>query len=616
MRHTNFRKEEHGMAAIPEHTFHIPVLGIGFSITTPLAVAKYGISSVMSMVDDTLCEDLRRHYLQRDGLPYDPIDTKEDDARARRITAYLNMVKRMVDEQFISLRMESFDPGSELHTYFELLPETSAVKADYRKMLATTDAGVSLRLQERLRAAMAPGSIDVNIMTKIDKTNYGTDGAALPTTDNDAHASLRGFALSDLESGVVFSAGMNPRLYGYIAQFDDFFPAADGSFRKKIIIKVSDFRSALIQGKFLAKKGLWVSEYRIESGLNCGGHAFATDGYLFGPILEEFKTRREELFSTVREVFLAGLAARGRSTDPDALRMIVTAQGGVGTAQEQEILLRRYDVQSVGWGSPFLLVPEATNVDAETRARLCDAGEDDIYLSNVSPLGVPFNNLRGNSKDQEKADRIEAGRPGSPCTKKFLELNTEYSERPQCTASISFIKKKFNSLKDSIPGPEDFKAAYDKAMDKVCLCEGLVASARSSHDIAIPKISDAVSVCPGPNLAYFSRIVSLKEMVDHIYGRINIMTHHDRPNMFLKELRLYLDYFMKKIQESFPPISASAEGFFTTFSNNLLDGIAYYKAVLPDIFEATENARIAIIMELEAIEERIREFSFAGLVPA
>lgn len=49
---------------------------------------------------------------------------------------------------------------------------------------------------------------------------------------------------------------------------------------KKVVIKVSDYRSALIQGKYLAKKGIWVSEFRIESGLNCGGHAFATDGYL------------------------------------------------------------------------------------------------------------------------------------------------------------------------------------------------------------------------------------------------------------------------------------------------------------------------------------------------
>ena len=55
-------------------------------------------------------------------------------------------------------------------------------------------------------------------------------------------------------------------------------------------MKVSDLRSAKVQGKILAKKGVWVSEYRIESGLNCGGHAFATDGILLGPILDDWRT--------------------------------------------------------------------------------------------------------------------------------------------------------------------------------------------------------------------------------------------------------------------------------------------------------------------------------------
>ena len=72
--------------------------------------------------------------------------------------------------------------------------------------------------------------------------------------------------------------------------------------RKKIVLKVSDFRSSLIQGKFLARKGLWVSEYRIESGLNCGGHAFASEGFLIGPILEEFDRKKAELVEQLHEL--------------------------------------------------------------------------------------------------------------------------------------------------------------------------------------------------------------------------------------------------------------------------------------------------------------------------
>ena len=36
----------------PVHTFHIPVMGTGFTIDTPLKVARYGIASVVSLVDD------------------------------------------------------------------------------------------------------------------------------------------------------------------------------------------------------------------------------------------------------------------------------------------------------------------------------------------------------------------------------------------------------------------------------------------------------------------------------------------------------------------------------------------------------------------------------------
>ena len=92
-----------------------------------------------------------------------------------------------------------------------------------------------------------------------------------------------------MNSSVVLSAGINPKLYSYFENFKDFFPDNNNFLKKKIILKISDYRSAIVQGKIFAKKGLWVSEYRLESGLNCGGHAFATDGFLMGPILEELK---------------------------------------------------------------------------------------------------------------------------------------------------------------------------------------------------------------------------------------------------------------------------------------------------------------------------------------
>ena len=150
---------------------------------------------------------------------------------------------------------------------------------------------------------MRPGDINVNIMTKLDRDNYDAKGNKLTPEFSDALSALRGYAQSSLQSAIVFSAGINRRLYSYVEQFKDFYADATGDIKKKIILKVSDFRSSIIQGKFFAQKGLWISEYRVESGLNCGGHAFATDGFLMGPILDEFRTKRDEMIGQLYAIY-------------------------------------------------------------------------------------------------------------------------------------------------------------------------------------------------------------------------------------------------------------------------------------------------------------------------
>jgi hypothetical protein len=41
------------------HSFHVPVMGIAFTIDSPIKLAPYGISSVISLVDDELLEQMR-----------------------------------------------------------------------------------------------------------------------------------------------------------------------------------------------------------------------------------------------------------------------------------------------------------------------------------------------------------------------------------------------------------------------------------------------------------------------------------------------------------------------------------------------------------------------------
>jgi hypothetical protein len=394
-------------------------------------------------------------------------------------------------------------------------------------------------------------------------------------------------------------------LYTYIEQFDDFYPDSNGFIRKKIILKVSDYRSAIIQGKFLAKKGLWVSEYRIESGLNCGGHAFATNGFLLGPILQEFKINRNVITRTTHDLLVEALKEKQRPYPENPLLIKVTAQGGIGTADEHQFLLDYYQLDSVGWGTPFLLVPEATNVEEGTLKLLSDAVEEDIYLSDISPLGIPFSNLRGNSQDMIKDEFVRQGKPGSACTKKYASLNYEYSETPICTASRQYQKKKIDELKKETLNPGDFDKEFEAIVVKSCICKGLGTAALVVNKIDFKEEGYGVSICPGPNMAYFSETVSLNEMVDHIYGRTNIIKRNDRPNMFIKEIMLYIDYLQKKIADAPKPASTKQSDYFIQFKNNLSEGISYYKELYKTQKIRLVNAKTNFLKELSILKDKL-----------
>ncbi|UTW61707.1 hypothetical protein KFE98_17085 [bacterium SCSIO 12741] len=584
------------------HSFHIPVMGIGYTIDTPLKVSPFGIDSVISLVDDILIEKLRKMYCRDFKLPYEEISSSMDDFRAKRITAYLNMIHQLVEEKFEKLKKSSLEPGSGLWTYLNLLPEDSVVKQEYRRL---SSRSYSLKdLENWLRDHLTPGSIDVNIMTKVDKDNY-VKKEKLPVEYNDAHAALRGYAQSNLSSSLVLSAGMNPRLYSYLEGFADFYPDKNGQIKKKIILKVSDYRSALVQGKMLAKRGIWVSEYRIESGLNCGGHAFATEGYLLGPILAEFKEKRKELKSEIGDVLVRALLDKKLEIPAQELSLKISAQGGVGTAEEHHFLLNHYEVDSVGWGSPFLLVPEVTNVDSTTLKQLKRAKEEDLYLSHISPLGVPFNNLRGNTKDLEKKKRILKHKPGSSCPKRYVALNQEFTEQGLCTASRQYQYLKLKELDQLELSDEERYKREEKIMEKSCICVGLGTSALLVNNLETKTEGDGVSICPGPNLAYFSKTLGMKEMVDHICGRANIMERKDRPNMMIKELSMYIEYLKDKIEETLPSSSRKQQNYLVKFAGNLLGGVDYYIDLFKGCLDHFEEAKVKVLSQLEEQRERV-----------
>jgi len=279
--------------------------------------------------------------------------------------------------------------------------------------------------------------------------------------DEAAFDAVRGFAASKVAGGLVLSAGVNLSVFEKIAKCKDFYRTGTRPPKKKIILKVSDYRSALVQGRYLAKKGLEVYEYRIESGVNCGGHAFFESKKLLLDVVREFVEKRKELFETTRSMIakfadscIAGdnaatFPVQGILPPPSPAR--ITAQGGL-CAPEDIAQVLSLGIDGVGVGTPFLLVPQATSVDKETRRLLMSAKPEDVCISHASPLGIPFVNLQTSTAariceqkiqeyfapESEKSGSPEL-KPGFPCRQHYLCQNIPGFDHPICMASREYV---------------------------------------------------------------------------------------------------------------------------------------------------------------------------------
>lgn len=587
------------------HTFHIPVMGLGFTIDSPVKVARFGITSVVSIMEDHLVETIRKALCGKFNRVYEEISISSEDYRANRITAYLDLMFDIVEEQIQTIKSEDFTEHSDLFKYFTLLPENSTDKALFHQMLNKPEGRIKEELKHQLREKVTPGEIDVNIMTKVDRTNFTKSGEPMPMEYSDALSALRGFCKSKLSSSVIMSAGMNPRLFTYCEQFDDFFPDKNGQVKKKIVLKVSDYRSAMVQGKMFAKKGIMVSEFRIESGLNCGGHAFATQGYLMGPILEEFKMKRIELYKELYELSKASLLLKNKELFKQMPPMKLTAQGGIGNFEEDDFLMRYFELDGTGWGSPFLLVPESTSVDERTMNDLIKANREDFYLSDSSPLGVRFNNFRNSTSELQRKERINKNKPGSPCYSGFLSTDTEFTEKPICTASRQYQKLKIDQIKSSDATETEQNSKISKILEKDCLCEGLGTSARITNNAPLSHKLSAVSICPGPNLSYFGQIYKLSEMVDHIYGRLNLRFKHSRPHMFINEAQLYVEYLKRELEEQMEGISAKKEKYYQEFKINIENGLNYYSELSNSFHMFSKDQADRFLQQIQVLKDSL-----------
>jgi uncharacterized protein (DUF2164 family) len=162
----------------------------------------------------------------------------------------------------------------------------------------------------------------------------------------------------------------------------------------------------------------------------------------------------------------------------------------------------------------------------------------------------------------------------------------------------------------------DYKQEFESITSKDCLCEGLSASVLLENKLPLSHKLNAVTICPGPNLAYFSTISTLEEMAGHIYGRLNLRNSVYRPHMFFNELKMYIDYLKTEIQKSTNKLTEKQFNYFSSFRTNLLDGIGYYKQLIAKMTAEVEEKKKKMEEEIDLLKELILDVQISSVALA
>ena len=174
-----------------------------------------------------------------------------------------------------------------------------------------------------------------------------------------------------------------------------------------------------------------------------------------------------------------------------------------------------------------------------------------------------------------------------------------------CTASREYQHLKIKELDAAQLSAEEYNKRYENIVVKSCTCVGLGTSALLINNIETRIEGTGVSACPGPNLAYFSKRTNLEELMNHIYGRINLISRTDRPNLFIKELQIYIDFLSNKLIDARTDFNAKQEKYFTSFIENLNSGIIYYRELFTTFSNKMGDAKEQLLNELSICKSNL-----------
>ena len=167
-------------------------------------------------------------------------------------------------------------------------------------------------------------------------------------------------------------------------------------------------------------------------------------------------------------------------------------------------------------------------------------------------------------------------------------------------ASRNYQKRKLHQLDEENLSLDSLSETREQVLGRSCICHDLAGGATVKHGID-PTATPAV--CPGPGIVDFSKIATLEEMVGHIMGRLSLLTNPDRPHMFLRELRLYVEYLRDETEKLASGISPRSVEYFCQFRENLLNGIDYYRGLAEEFVDQERNRFLDQLAQLhDAIE--------------
>ena len=96
-------------------------------------------------------------------------------------------------------------------------------------------------------------------------------------------------------------------------------------------------------------------------------------------------------------------------------------------------------------------------------------------------------------------------------------------------------------------------------------------------------------------------------MVKHIYGKLNLLKNVNRPNIFINELKLYVDYLKKDIENSAQEMSDKKIKQLERFKEQLLNGVEYYNQIFPSIQKFCDSCSKTFQQELKNLDAQIKQ---------